>query len=37
MKNDHCKKLTTTYIEHKYKNSGISVLINQRNVEKQYH
>ena len=29
--------ITTTYIEHKPKNTGNSVLIYPQNVEKQYH
>ena len=29
--------ITTTYIEHKHKNTGNSVLIYPQNVEKQYH
>ena len=29
--------LTTTYIGHKYKNTGTSVLIYPRNNERQYH
>ena len=36
MKKDY-SKITTTYIEHKHKNFETSVLINPRNVEKQYH
>ena len=29
--------ITTTYIEHKHKNAGSTVLIHPKNVEKQYH
>ena len=29
--------ITTTYIEHKYRNTVTSVLIHPQNVEKQYH
>ena len=29
--------ITTTYIEHKNRNTGTSVLIHPQNVEKQYH
>ena len=29
--------ITTTYIEHKNRNTGTGVLIHPQNVEKQYH
>ena len=29
--------MTTTYIEHRHKNTGTSVLIHPQNLEKQYH
>ena len=38
MKKDHSKsKITTTYIEHKHKNTGTSFLIHPRNVKRHYH
>ena len=29
--------MITAYTEHKHKNTGTSVLIHPRNIEKQYH
>ena len=35
MEKDHSN--ITTYIEHKHKNTGTSVLVHPQNVEKHYH
>ena len=37
MKKKSLQKVTTTYIEHKHKNAGTSVLIDPQNGENFYH